>query len=208
MNTIRFTNLPGDGIGPEVMKISLNVLEALGKKKNFQIETSTHDVGGVGIDNHGSALPHSTLSACSEADAILFGSVGGPKWENLPPKEQPERAALLPIRKEFELFANLRPGNLYPELSDLSPLRSETVSNGIDVLCVRKCGITLVSLNPRKNQKMRRRNSPRYDDCKTSEIEESQKLPFEQLYETENLPVDKANVHQTSVLWRKVLRNA
>ena len=138
MNTLRFTNLPGDGIGPEVMSVTLKVLESLGSSKGFAIETTTHDVGGIGIDNHGSALPDSTLDACKEADAILFGSVGGPKWESLPPKEQPERAALLPIRKAFELFANLRPGNLYPELADLSPLRPSTVSEGIDVLCVRE----------------------------------------------------------------------
>ena len=118
MKRISFTTLPGDGIGPEVMEIALQVLQALGGKYDFTIETSSHDVGGIGIDNHGKALPDSTLSACQQVDAILFGSVGGPKWENLPPKEQPERAALLPIRKAFELFANLRPGNLYPELSD------------------------------------------------------------------------------------------
>ena len=130
MKTLRFTTLPGDGIGPEVMEIALQVLQKLGNLHDFSIETSNHDVGGIGIDNHGQALPDSTLNACKEVDAILFGSVGGPKWENLPPKEQPERAALLPIRKAFELFANLRPGNLYPELSDLSPLRPDTLPMG------------------------------------------------------------------------------
>ena len=138
MKTLSFTTLPGDGIGPEVMEVALEVLKHLGQRHDFQINTTTHDVGGSGIDNHGCALPESTLQACRKSDAILFGSVGGPKWEKLPPKEQPERAALLPLRKEFELFANLRPGNLYPELANLSPLRAETVSNGIDVLCVRE----------------------------------------------------------------------
>ena len=138
MKTLRFTTLPGDGIGPEVMEVAVQVLQKLGNLYNFSIESSSHDVGGIGIDNHGEALPESTLAACKKVDAILFGSVGGPKWENLPPKEQPERAALLPIRKAFELFANLRPGNLYPELCDLSPLRSDTVANGIDTLCVRE----------------------------------------------------------------------
>ncbi|MEC8866731.1 MAG: isocitrate/isopropylmalate family dehydrogenase, partial [Verrucomicrobiota bacterium] len=97
MNKIHFTTLPGDGIGPEVMTVCLNVLKALGERKNFEILSSSHDVGGIGIDNHGTALPESTLEACRKADAILFGSVGGPRWENLPPKEQPERAALLPL---------------------------------------------------------------------------------------------------------------
>ena len=98
MKTLRFTTLPGDGIGPEVMEVALKVLDALGSKHGFCAESTTHDVGGIGIDNHGEALPSSTLSACEQADAILFGSVGGPKWENLPPKQQPERAALLPLR--------------------------------------------------------------------------------------------------------------
>ena len=77
MNILRFTNLPGDGIGPEVMSIALKVLETLGQRNGFSIETTEHDVGGIGIDNHGSALPDNTLSACKDADAILFGSVGG-----------------------------------------------------------------------------------------------------------------------------------
>ena len=98
MKTIRFTNLPGDGIGPEVMSVALEVLEQTGQAHGFSLETTSHDVGGVGIDNHGQALPDSTLDACKSVDAILFGSVGGPKWESLPPKEQPERAALLPLR--------------------------------------------------------------------------------------------------------------
>ena len=97
MKTLRFTTLSGDGIGPEVMEVALEVLNALGSKHDFCTETTAHDVGGIGIDNHGEALPSTTLSACEQADAILFGSVGGPKWENLPPKEQPERAALLPL---------------------------------------------------------------------------------------------------------------
>ena len=101
------------------MDVALEVLNALGSNHDFCTESTTHDVGGIGIDNHGEALPASTLAACEQADAILFGSVGGPKWENLPPKEQPERAALLPIRQAFEPFANIRPGNLYPELADL-----------------------------------------------------------------------------------------
>ena len=138
MKTIRFTNLPGDGIGPEVMSVALEALEKAGQIYHFDCETTTHDVGGVGIDNHGNALPDRTLEACKAVEAILFGSVGGPKWESLPPKEQPERAALLPLRKAFELFANIRPGNLFPELADLSPLRADVASAGIDVLCIRE----------------------------------------------------------------------
>jgi 3-isopropylmalate dehydrogenase len=96
------------------------------------------DVGGAGIDRHGQALPESTLRLCEQSDAILFGSVGGPKWEKLPPKEQPERAALLPLRKHFTLFANIRPGLLYRELTDASPLKTERIPDGIDIVCIRE----------------------------------------------------------------------
>ena len=101
--------LAGDGIGPEVMQEAIKVLDAVQEKYGHKFEYSDADVGGCAIDNHGEALPASTLELCTGSDAILFGSVGGPKWESLPPEQQPERAALLPLRKEFELFCNLRP---------------------------------------------------------------------------------------------------
>ena len=209
MNKLRFTTLPGDGIGPEVMDIALNVLKALGEKKNFTIESSSHDVGGIGIDNHGNALPESTLSACREADAILFGSVGGPKWENLPPKEQPERAALLPIRKAFQLFANLRPGNLYPELADLSPLRTDTVIDGIDVLCVRELTGGIYFGQPKSTKTLENGEEEAIDTMiyKTNEIERIVEVAIKaaSLRDGRICSVDKANVLETSVLWRKVV---
>lgn len=209
MKTLCFTTLPGDGIGPEVMNIALEVLKALGDKRNFQIKSSSHDVGGIGIDNHGSALPPSTLSACRDSDAILFGSVGGPKWENLPPKEQPERAALLPIRKAFELFANLRPGNLYPELADLSPLRADTVANGIDVLCVRELTGGIYFGQPKNTKVMENGEEEALDTMvyKTSEIERITEIAVKaaSLRDRKICSVDKANVLETSVLWRKVV---
>ena len=113
---LKIAVLPGDYIGPEVMVAALPVLEAVLNKSGHTLEHSTHDVGGAGIDNHGKALPDSTLEACRAADAILFGSVGGPKWEKLPPAEQPERASLLPLRKHFTLYANVRPGLLLKNL--------------------------------------------------------------------------------------------
>ena len=97
--TLKFSVLAGDYIGPEVMTQALRVLEHVAKQDNLKLDYTLADVGGAGIDNHGKALPDSTLKICEQSDAILFGSVGGPKWEKLPPKEQPERAALLPLRK-------------------------------------------------------------------------------------------------------------
>ncbi|MGE9292921.1 MAG: isocitrate/isopropylmalate family dehydrogenase, partial [Puniceicoccales bacterium] len=138
MKTLKFAVLPGDGIGPEVMDATLAVLEAATKPEGIALEFTHADVGGIAIDNHGTALPESTLEVCRGADAILFGSVGGPKWENLPPKEQPERAALLPIRKAFNLFANIRPGLLFKELVDASPLRPGSIPEGIDIVCIRE----------------------------------------------------------------------
>ena len=97
--------LPGDGIGPEVMTQALKVLDAVRVRFAMNITTSHYDVGGIAIDNHGTPLPKATVEGCENADAVLFGSVGGPKWEHLPPAEQPERGALLPLRKHFKLFS-------------------------------------------------------------------------------------------------------
>ena len=96
MATFKFTVLPGDGIGPEVMNAALKVLETACAKEGHSLSYTTCEVGGAAIDKFQTALPESTLEACKAADAILFGSVGGPKWEKLPPKEQPERASLPP----------------------------------------------------------------------------------------------------------------
>src|SRR5215210_5512109 len=130
--------LAGDGIGPEVMAEALRMLEAIGRKFDLQFSFTEKRVGGIAIDHDGKALPDDTLQACREADAILFGAVGGPKWESLPPNEQPERAALLPLRKHFGLFANLRPAVCFAELTHASPVRESIVEGGFDVLCVRE----------------------------------------------------------------------
>ena len=207
MKTIRFTNLPGDGIGPEVMSVALEVLEQTGQAHGFSLETTSHDVGGVGIDNHGQALPDSTLDACKSVDAILFGSVGGPKWESLPPKEQPERAALLPLRKAFELFANLRPGNLFPELADLSPLRSDVASAGIDVLCVRELTGGIYFGQPKNTKTLDDGQKEAIDTMvyRTGEIERITEVAVKAaaLRNQRICSVDKANVLETSVLWRQ-----
>jgi len=209
MKTIHFTNLPGDGIGPEVMSVALDVLTKTGKAYNFSCQTSTHDVGGIGIDNHGNALPGSTLEACQAADAILFGSVGGPKWESLPPHEQPERAALLPLRKAFELFANLRPGNLFPELADLSPLRADTANAGIDVLCVRELTGGIYFGQPKNTNSLDNGEKEAIDTMvyKTGEIKRITEVAVQaaRLRSKSICSVDKANVLETSVLWRQTV---
>src|SRR5436853_4285777 len=134
----RITILAGDGIGPEVMAESVRLLDAVEAKFGFTVSRSEHLVGGAAIDATGHPLPPETVVASEAADAILFGSVGGPKWEKLPPDIQPERGALLPLRKHFGLFANLRPGVCLPKLTHASPVKESIVAGGFDVLCVRE----------------------------------------------------------------------
>ena len=130
--------LPGDGIGPEVMEAAVKVLDAVRKKFSLDLKYEFADVGGCAIDKHGTALPDHTLQLCEASDAILFGSIGGPKWENLPPDQQPERAALLPLRKHFELFCNLRPAKIFKALAASSPIKPEIIKDGFDILCIRE----------------------------------------------------------------------
>ncbi|MEI7927339.1 MAG: isocitrate/isopropylmalate family dehydrogenase, partial [Verrucomicrobiales bacterium] len=134
----RITVLSGDGIGPEVMNEALRVLDAVEASFSITVSRSSHLVGGAAIDAAGHPLPPETVQACEQADGILFGSVGGPKWESLPPDIQPERGALLPIRKHFGLFANLRPGVCLPSLTHASPVKNELIKDGFNVLCVRE----------------------------------------------------------------------
>ena len=109
MSSYRIAVLPGDGIGPEVMAEAIKVLEKVQTKFGFSLDYDRHDVGGIAIDNHGTPLPQSTIAGCEAADAVLFGSVGGPKWEHLPPNDQPERGALLRAGKvTFERFSDDR----------------------------------------------------------------------------------------------------
>jgi len=200
--------LAGDGIGPEVMAEALKVLDAVQEKFGFSLEYASADVGGIAIDNHGQALPQSTLDVCEAADAILFGSVGGPKWESLPPAEQPERAALLPLRKHFDLFCNLRPARVFPSLAAACPLRADIVGDGFDVLVVRELTSGIYFGEP----KGREGSGPdefAFDTMvyKRSEIERIATMAFEaaRVRRKKVTSVDKANVLTTMVLWREVV---
>ena len=207
--TLKFAVLPGDGIGPEVMVQALRVLEKVAAQEGLSLSHQEADVGGCAIDRQGTALPASTLAVCEQADAILFGSVGGPKWEKLPPKEQPERASLLPLRKHFSLFANLRPGLLYPELSPASPLKSERIPNGIDLLCIRELTGGLYFGLPKETVTLADGDQRAVDTMvyRRSEIERITQVAIEaaRARRGQLTSVDKANVLETSVLWRKVV---
>ena len=200
--------LAGDGIGPEVMAEAVRVLDAAQQKFGFSLEYQFADAGGIAIDNHGQALPPATLQLCENSDAILFGSVGGPKWESLPPAEQPERAALLPLRKHFDLFCNLRPAKVFKALSAACPLRADIAGDGFDVLVVRELTSDIYFGQP----KGREGSGPdefAYDTMlyKRFEIERIARMAFEaaQGRQKKVASVDKANVLTTMVLWREVV---
>ncbi|QDF65664.1 3-isopropylmalate dehydrogenase [Shewanella sp. SNU WT4] len=200
--------LAGDGIGPEVMVEARKVLAVVEAKFGLDIEYSAYDVGGIAIDNHGTPLPEATLKGCQASDAILFGSVGGPKWEGLPPLQQPERGALLPLRAHFELFCNLRPAKLHSGLESLSPLRADISARGFDLMCVRELTGCIYFGQPKGRQGAGDAEEA-FDTMRYSrrEIRRIAKIAFETARNRRGkvTSVDKANVLTTSVLWRQVV---
>jgi 3-isopropylmalate dehydrogenase len=205
----RIAVLAGDGIGPEVMSATMQVAKEVEKRHGLSVEWKEGLVGGAAIDAKGKALPEETVELCRSAKAVLFGSVGGPKWESLPPNEQPERAALLPLRKIFGLYANLRPAVLYPELVNCSPLRADRVAGGFDVLVVRELTGGLYFGQPKETTKTAK--GERSVDTmvyETHEIERVTEVAFRAAaFRKKRVTLaDKANVLETSLLWRKVVK--
>lgn len=200
--------LPGDGIGPEVMAEALKVLDVVEKKFDLCFERTEANVGGIAIDREGKALPQSTIDICQSAEAILFGSVGGPKWESLPPDEQPERGALLPLRKIFGLFCNLRPAIIFPALTGASSLKESVVEGGFDLLVVRELTGGIYFSQPKgieeENGQRKGFDTMLYRE---SEIERIAHVAFAAARKRDKrvVSIDKANVLSTSVLWREVV---
>jgi len=201
--------LAGDGIGPEVMVEAIKVLDAVQQKFSLSLHYTSADVGGIAIDRHGAALPPATLALCKESDAVLFGSVGGPKWETLPPEQQPERAALLPLRKELGLFCNLRPARVFKSLAAACPLRADIVGDGFDILCVRELTGGLYFGQP-KGREGSGPEEKAYDTMiyNRAEIDRIARKAFEAARGRRRLvtSVDKANVLTTMVFWRQVVK--
>lgn len=200
--------LPGDGIGPEVMAEAIRVLDTLQVVCGFTLEYESADVGGVAIDKHGRALPQSTLKICKQADSILFGSVGGPKWESLPPEQQPERGGLLPLRKHLDLFCNLRPAKVYKALTAASPLRPSIVGDGFDIMCVRELTGDIYYGQP-KGRDGSGLDERAFDTMVYSrrEIQRIVRAAFRlaQVRRKKVTSIDKANVLTTMVFWREVV---
>jgi 3-isopropylmalate dehydrogenase len=204
MTTHKIALLPGDGIGVEVTPEARRVLEVVGKATGTSFEFEGGLVGGAAIDATGGPLPDASLRICQQADAILFGSVGGPKWDNLPQETRPERG-LLRIRKELDLFANLRPAKCFPMLVDASPLKRSVVE-GTDLMVIRELTGGLYFGEPRGREALpgggeRATNTMSYT---TKEIERVVRAAFDVAMKRKKrlASVDKANVLIVSQLWR------
>ncbi len=212
--------LAGDGIGPEVMREAIKVVRALEKRFGFKMDVTPAPVGWAGIDADGKALPESTLKLCKASDAILFGSVGLPDRDpTIPKEERPERAALLRLRKEFKLYANLRPVKLPSALAHACPLRPERQGEGIDILVVRELTGGLYFGQPKKTEEVvdmnhkgtsapkRIRRAIDTQVYTTPEIERIARVAFEIARQRRKkvTSIDKSNVLENGILWRDVV---
>jgi len=207
MAAYKIAVLSGDGIGGEVTPQAQKVLNVVGKGAGASFEFEAALVGGVAIDATGGPLPESTLRLCQQSHAILFGSVGGPKWDNLPQEQRPERG-LLALRKELDLFANLRPATCFPMLVDASPLKRSVVE-GTDIMVIRELTGGLYFGEPRGREKLpdggeRAVNTMVYT---SREIERVARAAFDVAMKRKKrlTSVDKANVLIVSQLWREVV---
>ncbi|MCQ2409033.1 MAG: 3-isopropylmalate dehydrogenase [Clostridia bacterium] len=203
--TYSICTLSGDGIGPEVIESAKRVIEAVGRKYGHEFIIKDAPIGGFAIDNFGDPLPEETIKAAKSSGAVLLGAVGGYKWDNAP--KRPE-AALLGIRKELKLYANLRPAKIYPALKNRSVLKNEIVENGIDFVTVRELtgGIYFGERGFRDNKTFGREA---YDtECYSElEIERVSRIAYELAQKRNHhiTLVDKANVLTSSKLWRKIV---
>ena len=198
--------LPGDGIGQEVTDAAMQILKFIIKKFNLDFSINTLDVGGTAYEKTGSPIPHEVLQAAKEADAVLFGAVGAPKWDNLSWDDRPENA-LLTLRKELNLFANLRPAFLFKELSEASPIK-EKIIEGLDILIVRELTGGIYFGEPRG---VVEDETPNYAFntmiYNEDEIRRIAKIAFESAQKRSGrlCSVEKANVLEVSKFWRSIV---
>lgn len=200
----RIALLPGDGIGPEIMAIAVEVLQVVGQQLDLSFEFKSALIGGAAIDATGEPLPADTLELCRNSEAVLLAAIGGPQWDNLPAHLRPEQG-LLGLRAGLDLFANLRPAKIFPQLIDASSLKREVVE-GVDIMVVRELTGGIYFGQPKgifetELGKKRGVNTMAYTEV---EIERVGRVAFEAARQRRgNLcSVDKANVLEVSQLWR------
>ena len=202
----RIAVVKGDGIGPEVIDEATKVLDAVGERFGHTFEYTYVLAGGAAIDETGRCLPDETVDIAKASDAVLLGAVGGPKWDDLPGDERPERA-LLGLRKELGLFANLRPAMVFDELADASPLKPEIIDGGLDIVVVRE--LTGGIYFGEKGFKETEMRPEAYDveQYSTEEIRRIAKVAFDMAMKRGKrvTSIDKANVLESSRLWRKTV---
>lgn len=196
--------IKGDGIGPEIVGEAIRVMDAIGEKFNHRFTYKEVLAGGAAIDATGNCLPEETVQTCLESDSVLLGAVGGPKWDGVPAAERPEKA-LLGLRKELGLFANIRPATIYPPLAKASPIKPEVVGNHFDLVVVRE-----LTGDVYFGKKYRDELGIAHDDMNYSvaEVERIAQRAFEtaRLRKGHVTCVDKANVLETSRLWRETVK--
>lgn len=205
--TAKILVMPGDGVGPEICREAVRVLEALASDHGLDIELEEALVGGAAIDAVGEPLPEASLEAARTADAVLFGAIGGPAWDSQPREARPE-SGLLRLRSELDLFANLRPAILYPQLAHVSALKRDIVS-GLDVMIVRELtgGIYFgkpAGMHKNANGKREAFNTMRYDEVEITRIGRAA-FEIARARGGRLCSVDKANVLDVSQLWRDVM---
>ena len=208
----RIVTLPGDGIGPEIMKEALKVLDAVGKKYNHHFTYSQQLIGGIAIDEKGVSLPKETILACQKADAVLLGAVGGPvgnhRWNQMPNGDRPEKG-ILGIREALHLYANLRPAILFKQLKDASPLKEEVIGEALDILIVRELVSGIYFGHKEKVVAKNPKDTYAFDTeyYSVSQIERIVRVGFEAAMKRSKkaVIVDKANVLESSRLWREVV---
>ena len=207
MTNANIAVLPGDGIGPEVMEQGLRVLHAAESRFGHQFNLQYGSVGGGAIDDFGTALPDDTLKTCKKSDAVLFGAVGGPKWDDPKAAVRPEQG-LLALRKKLNLFANIRPVKVYPQLRDATPLKPENL-DGVDMIVIRELTGGLYFGKPKRqwttSRGRRAVDSMAYSEDEIRRIvrvgfEVARGRPRKKL-----TSVDKANVLESSRLWRQIV---
>ncbi|MFI3257798.1 MAG: 3-isopropylmalate dehydrogenase [Spirochaetales bacterium] len=195
--------IPGDGIGPDIVKQGVRVLDAIAKKWGHSFKYTSVLAGGAALDDCGEPLPQKSLDVCLASDAVLLGAVGGPKWDNLDGSLRPEQA-LLKLRGGMKVFANLRPAVMFKQLADACPLKAEIIADGLDILIVRELtGGIYFGERGRSADKTEAFDTMKYS---THEIERIVRIGFDaaQKRNKKLCVVDKANILETSRLWREV----